>query len=207
MYLKDKYTALLQRIGFDAAMIEFKWSELAKAYSGKSRHYHNLDHLTDMVQSFDTYISELEHPDEVLFAIFYHDYVYSATKKENELKSALFAQKVLGDNDKIDAQIVFDLIMATKAHQSTGTTDEQWMIDFDLKILGNDWENYWEYCQKIRKEYRIYPDVLYNPGRKKALQHFLEHTFIFQTNVFRTLYEDIAKDNIQMEIELLMKRQ
>ena len=56
---------------------------------------------------------------------------------------------------------------------------------------------------QIRKEYSIYPDFLYNPGRKKALEHFLEHKFIFQTEEFRTQYETKARENIKREIELL----
>ena len=74
---------------------------------------------------------------------------------------------------------------------------------FDLKILSKDWEDYSIYFQQIRKEYSIYPDFLYNPGRKKALQHFLEHDYIYQTETFRNLYERQAKMNIQKEIDLL----
>lgn len=74
---------------------------------------------------------------------------------------------------------------------------------FDLKILSKDWEDYSIYFQQIRKEYSIYPDFLYNPGRKKALQHFLEHDYIYQTETFRNLYERQAKRNIQKEIDLL----
>ena len=40
-------------------------------------------------------------------------------------------------------------------------------------------------------------------GRKKALEHFLENKFIFQTDEFRTKYEDIARANIQKEMEQL----
>jgi predicted metal-dependent HD superfamily phosphohydrolase len=59
------------------------------------------------------------------------------------------------------------------------------------------------YFEQIRKEYRIYPDFLYKPGRAKALEHFLENKFIFQTEEFRKLYEEKARRNIEKEISLL----
>jgi predicted metal-dependent HD superfamily phosphohydrolase len=72
-----------------------------------------------------------------------------------------------------------------------------------LKILSKEWKEYEVYFKQIRKEYKIYPDMLYNPGRKKALQHFLENEFIFQTETFRTKYEKQARENIQREISQL----
>ena len=203
MELQQLFTELLVKIGFTADAVLMRWNELKKAYSHKSRHYHNLTHLEEMIACFQTYKNELQFPDEVLYAIFYHDYVYNSARKDNELKSADFAVKILPDATTINKELVFDLIMATKNHQSKNTEDEKWLIDFDLKILSKDWKDYTTYFQQIRKEYSIYPDFLYNPGRKKALQHFLEHEYIYQTETFRNLYEEQAKMNIQKEINLL----
>jgi len=77
------------------------------------------------------------------------------------------------------------------------------IIDFDLKILARDWNEYQIYFEQIRKEYSTYPDFLYKPGRAKALKHFLENEFIFQTEEFRGLYEEKARINIEKEIKLL----
>lgn len=156
-----------------------------------------------MITCFDTYNSKLQHPNEVLFAIFYHDYIYNSSKKDNELKSTEYAVKILKNNPNLNEKRIFDLILATKDHRNTNSDDEKWLIDFDLKILAKDWEDYKTYFQQIRKEYSIYPDFLYNPGRKKALEHFLENEFIFQTETFRTLYETKARENIKREIDSL----
>lgn len=203
MNLKDKYTELLSNIGFAESEIQQNWHELEKAYSKKSRHYHNLNHLTEMIQEFDTYKTKLKYPNEVLYAIFYHDFIYNSSRKDNELKSAEFAVKILPKESNINSKIVFDMILATKDHQNKGIEDEKWLIDFDLKILSKNWEAYKVYFQQIRKEYSIYPDFLYQPGRKKALEHFLENEFIYQTDAFRTLYETKARENIKQEITLL----
>ncbi|MRX38110.1 hypothetical protein GJU43_02375 [Flavobacterium sp. LC2016-23] len=203
MNLKLKFTELLTNIGFQEKEIQRNWSDLEKAYSGKSRHYHNLTHINDMVECFETYVDQLQFPNEVLFAVFYHDYIYKSSRKDNELKSAEFALSVLPENISFDKQFVFDAIYATQLHAHNTIEDINWLIDFDLKILARDWDDYQIYFEQIRKEYRIYPDFLYKPGRAKALKHFLENDFIFQTDEFRKLYEEKARKNIEKEILLL----
>lgn len=203
MNLEKIYSELLLNIGFSANEIQQNWKDLEKAYSTKSRHYHNLTHIWAMIESFETYRDKLQNPDEILFSIFYHDFVYSASKKDNELKSAEYALAVLSENNNLNRQLVFDAICATQQHQHNKIEDINWLIDFDLKILAKDWEDYKIYFEQIRKEYRIYPDFLYKPGRAKALKHFLENEFIFQTEEFRNLYEEKARINIEKEIKLL----
>jgi len=203
MNLDRIYSELLSNIGFSANEIQKNWMDLEKAYSKKSRHYHNLAHIKDMIASFDTYRDQLQNPNEILFSIFYHDVVYSASKKDNEHKSAEYALSILSENIQLDKQLVFDAICATQQHQHNIIEDINWLIDFDLKILARDWDDYKIYFEQIRKEYSIYPDFLYKPGRAKALKHFLEHEFIFQTEEFRKLYEEKARNNIEKEISIL----
>ncbi|KAF2327473.1 hypothetical protein [Flavobacterium nitrogenifigens] len=203
MNLEKIYSELLSNIGFSANEIQQNWLDLEKAYSKKSRHYHNLTHLKEMIACFETYRDKLQNPNEILFSIFYHDFVYSASKKDNELKSAEFALAILPENVNLNRQLVFDAICATQQHQQNAIEDINWLIDFDLKILAKDWEDYKIYFEQIRKEYRIYPDFLYKPGRAKALKHFSENEFVFQTNEFRNLYEEKARANIEKEIKLL----
>ena len=203
MNLQEIYSELLSNIGFSANEIQKNWLELKKAYSKKSRHYHNLTHISDMIACFETYSVNLQNPNEILFSIFYHDFVYSSSKKDNELKSAEYALAILPENININKQLIFDTICATQQHQYNNIEDINWLIDFDLKILARDWEDYKIYFEQIRKEYRIYPNFLYKPGRAKALKHFLENEFIFQTDEFRNLYEKKARNNIEKEISLL----
>lgn len=200
MKLSQIYSELLLKNGFNPTNVKNLWLDLEKAYSSKSRHYHNLIHLEEMIELFELYKNKLQNPDEVLFSIFYQDSIYKATRKDNELKSAEYTLKVLATNELLDKQLIFDMIFATQLHQHNAIEDINWLIDFDLEILAKDWEAYQIYCNQIRKEYRIYPDFLYNPGRKKALEHFLENEFIFQTEEFRELFEEKARVNIKREI-------
>lgn len=203
MDLKQKYTELLLKIGFQENDIQQHWLDLEKAYSKKSRYYHNLTHINDMIDNYEKYSDQLQFPNEVLYSIFYHDYIYVSSKKDNELKSAESAIKILPKNSDLNSTMVFDTIVATQQHQHNDNEDINWLIDFDLKVLARDWNDYKIYFEQIRKEYRIYPDFLYKPGRAKALKHFLENEFIFQTDEFRNLYEEKARMNIEKEILLL----
>ncbi|NJM80140.1 MAG: hypothetical protein HC854_11955 [Flavobacterium sp.] len=203
MDLHQIFIDLFKDIGFAPASIDRHWDDLEKAYTSKSRKYHNLIHLENMIASFNDYKEQLQFPNEVLYAIFYHDIIYKTTRKDNETKSAVYALKILPENANIHKDLVYNMICATQLHQHNSIQDINWLIDFDLKILASNWEKYQIYCQQIRKEYKIYPDLLYKPGRKKALAHFLENDFIFQTDEFRTMYENQALKNIKKEINQL----
>lgn len=204
MYKLEKtFTELLQKIGFSITEIGRHWKELKKVYSGKLRHYHNLVHIEEMIALFSHYESNLQFPDEVLYSIFYHDYIYNVTRKDNERKSADYALSILPSNAKINMHLVHEMIAATQVHQHNEKEDINWLIDFDLKILSKEWKDYKIYGEQIRKEYKIYPDFLYKPGRKKALEHFLENDFIYQTTEFRAKYEQTARQNILQEIQSL----
>jgi predicted metal-dependent HD superfamily phosphohydrolase len=203
MNLQNRFNDVLLAIGFPPHAINSLWMELEKAYSAASRQYHNVTHLEEMIALFDIHHAHLQQPTEILYSIFYHDIVYKTTRKDNELKSAELALANLPQDAKLDKQLVFDAICATQLHQHNTNEDINYLIDFDLKILSKPWDEYLLYCQQIRKEYKIYPNILYKPGRKKALQHFLEQEFVYNTALFRELYDAVAKENLSNEISLL----
>lgn len=203
MNLQNKYKELLLSIGFDPDAINTLWLDLATAYSAPTRQYHNLTHLEEMIALFDLYANRLKNPNAVLYSIFYHDIIYKATRKDNELKSAELAVAILPKEAQLDKQLVFDAICATQQHQHHANEDINYLIDFDLKILSKNWTDYQVYCKQIRKEYKIYPNILYQPGRKKALEHFLAQEFVYNTTLFRELYDAIAKENLSNEISVL----
>lgn len=200
--MKDLLTKTLIKFNFSEDQINNFWNELDKNYTNRNRHYHNWQHIQQMISLWEVHKLELENPVEVLLAIFYHDVIYKVTRKDNEAKSASMALNHLENLKNLDSEKIKNLILATQFHIAK-TNDEKWLVDFDLHILGGHWEDYRLYAQNVRKEYRIYPDFLYQPGRKKALKHFLEKEFIFQTKEFREKYEENARKNIIKEISEL----
>lgn len=202
--LCHQWQQMLQSRIYEPEKSEAIFTALVRAYSKRRRHYHNPGHLADMFRHFDRRRQQLKNPDLVAAAIFFHDVVYNPARRDNELKSAEQAAKDLPDLGFTpeEIHIVFDFILATQKHELTEDAhpDLAWLLDFDLAILGSDWETYLQYTQKIRREYRLYPDVLYKPGRRKVLEHFLERANIFQTAELREAYEWQARSNIGREI-------
>lgn len=135
------------------------------------------------------------HWDETMFCLFYHDVVYNTLKNDNEEQSALKAREAM------TAMIDFtcEQILCTKNHSLHQEADINYFTDADLAILGEEWPAYQNYCANVRKEYSMYPDLLYKPGRKKVLQHFLLMNRIYKTDFFYCKLEKTARNNIGKE--------
>ncbi|KIC61311.1 hypothetical protein RM51_18305 [Chryseobacterium taiwanense] len=203
--MKERFSENCLPFTQDQKLIEKLWIEIEKNYSQKSRHYHNLDHLENMFSELDFIKNDISDYSNISFSVFYHDVIYDASSKSNEEKSADFAKvrlQQLGFQEQ-DISQVYHQILATKTHQISEDKDLNYLLDADLSVLGKNWETYMNYTQKIRKEYSIYPDFLYKPGRKKVLKHFLAMENIFKTDYFMEKYEEQAKKNIQWEIDNL----
>lgn len=203
MNLKERFLQNCLLFTEDQNLIGDLWSEIEKKYTKKGRYYHTLEHLENMFSELDTVKDEIENYPVLSFSVFYHDVIYDASSKLNEEKSAEFAAVRLKklNVDSYFIQKISEQIIATKSHHLSEDSDINYLLDADLSILGKDSEVYFDYTKKIRKEYSIYPDLLYKPGRKKVLKHFLEQKDIFKTPIFKEKYEDIARKNIQMEID------
>ncbi len=205
MEVKERFSQNCLLFTKDQNLIENLWSEIEQKYSEKGRYYHNLEHLENMFSELDSVKDRLENYSLILFSVFYHDVIYDASSKSNEEKSAEFA-KIRLEKLHVDSHSVkkiLEQIIATKTHQKSEDNDTNYLLDADLSILGKDLETYMDYMKKIRKEYAIYPNIFYKPGRKKVLQHFLEQKNIFKTESFHEKYEVQARANILFENESL----
>jgi predicted metal-dependent HD superfamily phosphohydrolase len=140
-----------------------------------------------------------------VFSIVYHDVVYNVLKKDNEEKSAAYAEKKLSALHFPQSETTHckACILATKSHHLNDDNELNLFIDADLSILGSEQEVYVNYARQIRKEYSIYPDFMYRPGRQKVLSHFLQMKRIFKTDEFFNKYEAQARINLQHERALL----
>lgn len=189
----------------DTALIDRSWHEILTAYSSKSRHYHGLGHIGFMLQMAIQYKHEITTYNTLLFSIFYHDIIYKTTRKDNEEKSAELAVQRLDQLGIPENEIAqcYDQIVATRLHEMSSDSDTNYLLDFNLAILGAQLEIYQLYSENTRKEYAVFPDFIYNRGCKKVLEHFLEQEHIFKTEVFRTLYEQQAHKNLSLEYKSL----
>ena len=179
------------------------WDELHGYYSEGNRAYHNLQHLRNLFALYDEYQDQLNEPAIVAWAIWYHDIIYNAKRKDNELRSAELAQRRLRQLHMPKEQIkqVVSYIEATAQHLSVeAINDLAYFLDFDLAILGSDRETYSTYAKSIRQEYRHVPGFLYRRGRRKVLRYFAAAPKLFRTKEFQMYFEAKAKSNISWEL-------
>jgi predicted metal-dependent HD superfamily phosphohydrolase len=203
--LKEAFFELCGRYANAPKLAEAYWSEIASCYSGSKRHYHDLSHLSNLLKWLQAVKDSIHDWDTVLFALYYHDIVYHATKSDNELQSALLAETRMRELGVPETRIAAckSMILATQKHTFSSDADTNYFTDADLAILGEDWNAYQAYFQNVRKEYSVYPDFLYKPGRKKVLKHFLEMERIFKTPFFYEKLEQSCRGNLARELALL----
>ncbi len=203
--LKNIFLDLLYNFNADTSVAMQYWSEIERQYSTAKRYYHNLAHISALIAFLQNYKSEIENWNALLFAVFYHDIVYNVLRHNNEEKSAALAIKRL-ESLGADAETIAICnmqILATKEHGISGKKDTDLFTDADLIILGQAPAIYKQYCQQIRMEYAVYPDLAYKPGRKKVLLDFLQMPRIYKTSVCYSLFENQARTNLENELQLL----
>lgn len=180
--------------------------QIYKYYNQSHRHYHNLSHIYNLFKLNDQILTDYHRLIEI--AIWFHDVIYQPFYKDNEARSCDFFIKTLQKypqhqlkTDEIEWIEV--AIMSTFGHAPKIESKEiELFLDMDLSILAADWETYQKYSEAVRKEYWIYPNVLYKKGRAKVLEHFLGRDRIFYSSVFGEK-ESQARENLQREIEML----
>lgn len=202
--IKETFFEILEKYSSDKFFNQRLWEEVEKNYSHSGRHYHTLTHLDNLLGELIPFKNQFSDWDAVIFAIVYHDVVYNTLKSNNEEKSAVSSVNTLTPLavPANTIRLCEKFILATKHHEAK---DEETNLftDADLSILGSESSMYMQYASQIRKEYSIYPDLIYNPGRKKVLQHFLSMKSIFKSEEFASRYEAQARVNLEQELSLL----
>lgn len=201
--LTDLFLHLVNKYSNNNELATNLWLEIFTRYSEPKRHYHTITHLENIINDLNEVKGYIEDWDTTLFAVFYHDIIYKASSSTNEADSAKLAMQKLSEIGYPSEKIAkcSNMILATKTHERSEDNDTNYLTDADLAILGSNQYDYQKYSESIREEYSIYPDFMYNSGRKKALQHFLQMESIYKTDYFQKKYEKLAKVNVNNELE------
>ena len=204
--LYQQWLSIGQQYTGNVALLQQVFDMLSVAYGSTGRHYHGMQHvLTLLRDAEEEYGSNM--PAELYYAIWFHDCVYSATSSDNEAQSAKLAAKYLAlmQLPRQTVNRVEAMILKTANHLDAVVEDDctAFFLDADLKILGVDAESYGAYTQAVRREYRIYPDMLYNAGRRKFLYKALAAARLYSTAKFYERYEQRARINLQNELNQL----
>lgn len=204
--LATEWAALVGPYGVKELEAASAFAEIAAAYSGPGRFYHTLKHIWHVLETIRGLQSMSQAWPAVQFAAWFHDVIYDSRAKDNEEKSAEYAQALL-QRFGLPAEVINTttrLILCTKAHRAElGDIDAQILLDADLAILGSDPASYQKYTQAIRQEYAWVPEPEYRTGRSAVLQNFLQRDRLYFTEQMFEALEAQARQNLEAEIKSL----
>ena len=172
--------------------------ELITRYSENHRAYHTIQHLNECLNLFKSQETLASRPEEVYFAIWYHDAIYEAGSYNNEVASANLAESHLSEScvDQEKIRSISELILITEHSKSPVGFDQQLIVDIDLAILGSDEARFLEYERQIEQEYAFVPELIFNRKRKEVLSNFLARPKIYNTPNFFKKLESRARLNL-----------
>ncbi|GAB3386119.1 HD domain-containing protein [Massilia agri] len=179
-------------------------AQLLAAWSEPQRHYHTLQHLGECLTLAEELGDEMDHPSEVVLALWFHDAVYDVRAHDNEAQSAQWAERALREAGVAAnaRKRIMDLIMATchGAADAPASQDSAILIDIDLAILGSSEPRFAEYETQVRAEYAWVPPEIFAVKRREVLRGFLSRERIYATGTMHTRYEAQARRNLSRAV-------
>jgi predicted metal-dependent HD superfamily phosphohydrolase len=124
---------------------------------------------------------------------------------DNEVRSAKIA---VSEMKKLDLPNglrlkVKKMIEATSHKKPVTDSDEKYLIDLDLAILGKSEAKFLAYQSGIRQEYDWVSQSDFCKKRREFVLSFLDRPSIYTTDYFRAKYENTARSNLKKSIEVL----
>jgi predicted metal-dependent HD superfamily phosphohydrolase len=204
--LWEEWQNLLKSFPVELPVVEKIFQLLVKAYCSPERHYHNLEHIYDVLTTIHRLQEYTQNLAAVKLAAWFHDVVYDTMAKDNEERSAEYAGVLLSELgiSATTINMVNRLILNTKhAQTDVEDADSQVLLDADLAILGATPEKYQRYARAIRQEYDWVTEIDYILGRQQVLDKFYQRQQIYLTPLMFEQAENSARVNIKTEIENL----
>lgn len=180
---------------------------LLDAYADPARGYHDLRHLTDVLDRVEELQGELGSPGDlnaVLLAAWFHDAIYRGAADDEERSAQLANHELSGIVGADTAAEVARLVRLTRTHRpATDDRSGRVLSDADLAILAADEERYADYAAGVRREYGQVDDATFRVGRAAVLEDLLTRPALFHTDRGRDLWEAPARRNLRREIDAL----
>jgi predicted metal-dependent HD superfamily phosphohydrolase len=181
---------------------------LLSRWSEPQRQYHDVTHLSAVLEVVDRFSSLAPHPDRVRLAAWLHDAVYDprAPGDANERDSAELAEGLLtelGAPGDVAGEVA-RLVRLTAGHATVdGDPDGELLCDADLAILASDRQRYAAYAAAIRTEYAHVPDDAFRAGRRQVLRALLDLPSIYRLPPLKAAWEELARANLTAELGAL----
>lgn len=136
--------------------------DIIERYNEPHRFYHNMDHISCMIEQAKVKYGNVDYYENLLLAIIFHDIIYDPQRNDNEERSAdLFYSFYKNDEIK-------QAILETKTHQAT-TPISCALCELDMYYLYNDFPVFLDNSYKIFKEYQFVDYNIYRNNRRKFL--------------------------------------
>ena len=195
----DRFQLVWGRCLLDSAIDESAaiHQHLIDSYSEPQRFYHTLDHIEHCLSLFDKIRSEVENPEALELAIWYHDVVYTPGAIDNEQLSAdQFMATSNGVFDDALRDTIYRHIMATVHDVSEiKNTDTQYMLDIDLSSFGLPWPEFIRDSDNLRLEMKGQSDEVFYQKQAAFQDKLFGQPRFFKSEYFYRKYETQARQN------------
>lgn len=179
---------------------------LIRAYGDTPRGYHDLRHLTEVLDRLEELSTHGERfsRQPVQLAAWFHDGVYDG-RPGAEQRSADWARTAL--TGVVEPQVVDEverLVLLTADHAvGVGDRNGAALCDADLAILAAPLDRYAAYASDVRREYVHLSDREFAEGRAAILRRLLGRGPLFASAYGRDQWERAARANIDRELARL----
>ena len=171
-------------------------------YSEYDRHYHNYNHICEMISIGKT----LFNIDEIQYhAIIFHDIVYDGMSSYNEEDSVTemrrwfkhFKGRMLIPFSDYEIDTIHTIIMDTKKHFYPTIDKSKEVLDLDLMRLAGRLIDVDKNSGDIRNEFLHVADDQFEIGRRKFFESLKDVPHIFQTFIGRSRWEPVVRKNVE----------
>jgi uncharacterized protein (DUF2236 family)/predicted metal-dependent HD superfamily phosphohydrolase len=176
---------------------------LLAAYGDGSRGYHDVRHLTEVLDRLDELAGAGADVDLTTLALaaWFHDAVYDG-RPDAEERSATWAEEALAGSPYRDE--VARLVRLTEAHDpADDDLPGQALCDADLAILASERLRYDEYVAGVRRDFAHVSDADFAAGRAAVLRDLLGRDRLFCTPYGQERWEHQARLNLGRELDRL----
>ncbi|MDX6357982.1 MAG: hypothetical protein QOH37_1036 [Nocardioidaceae bacterium] len=181
---------------------------LLAAYGDPARGYHDLLHLTEVLDRIDELGGSPGSPGPdstdstaLRLAAWFHDGVYDGLRGDED-RSAIWAEDALADT--AHAAEVARLVRLTEHHDpAPDDLVGQVLCDADLAILAAERSRYDAYVAGVRRDYAHISDTDFAIGRAAVLRDLDARNRLFHTPYARERWEPHARANLAAELAAL----
>ena len=176
-------------------------------YSDPQRFYHDVQHIDDCLEWLDRYADQVEDPDAVELAIWFHDACYSPDPKGHEQRGVELLHQLAGDNMPSQwLEKVATMIGLTTHQLPTEDLEQALVLDIDLASFSRPWNDYLSDTARCRAEQKQLKGSEYCACQLDFLRQLIGRPQIYYHPQFRANHEADARANISRLIELLEAR-